>query len=71
MKSPEPKSSNGRRWDQVSPGEAVEVRLDGIRIERGDVDLTSAQGDIVWVTVSLGERRLFHKDDGFELIRIR
>ncbi|WP_285251194.1 hypothetical protein [Pseudarthrobacter sp. fls2-241-R2A-168] len=56
-----------KRWDQVSSGDTVEVCLDGIPIERGDVELASENGDVVWVVVSLGERRLFHKDDGLEL----
>jgi hypothetical protein len=62
-------SNRIRRWDQVSPGDTVEVCMDGRYVQRGNVDLTSADGDLVWVIVSIGERRLFHKDDGYELIR--
>lgn len=57
-----------QRWDQVSPGNQVELSLDGFRVHCGDVDETSVDGDVVWVFVGLGERRLFHKDDGYELI---
>lgn len=61
----------GVLWANVGPEDSVELCLDGIRVHHGSVDLASANGDVVWVFVSLGERRLFHKDDGYELIRIR
>lgn len=69
MRSTEP-TSPPAQWDHVSPGEKVEIMLDGMVVQHGQVDLTSAGGDVVWILVSLGERRLFHKDDGFELIHI-
>lgn len=70
MESTETTGYHGR-WDRVSPGDAVEVCLDSIRIHRGNVQLASADGDVVWIIVSLGERRLFHKDDRYELIKIQ
>lgn len=62
-------TSAPRRWDQVIKGDRVEVALEGLGIQHGVVDLASTDGDMVWVIVSLGERRLVHKDEGTDLIR--
>lgn len=71
MKEQEPETPCGhRRWDSVVSGDSVEICIERICVQNGYVDLASLDGDVVWITMSLGERRLFHKDDGYELVKL-
>lgn len=66
-----PCSRHPKQWDKVSPGDTVEVCLDGIHIERGKVDPPSPRGGRRMDHCQLGRTQTFHKDDNFELIQIR
>ena len=58
---------NAPGWDDVQVGESVQLSRNG-RIEfTGQVDDRTADGDVVWIKSSLGRRRLFHVEDGFQL----
>jgi hypothetical protein len=51
----------------VDIGDFVRLHRSGWPPREGYVEDRTLKGDIVWV-VSLGERRLFHKDDGYNLV---
>ncbi len=53
-------------WEPAEVGDAVSLQMPGWPPHYGLVDDKTPDGDIVWV-VSVGERRLFHKEDGYSL----
>ena len=54
-------------WEKAEPGDAVRLQRPGWPPYDGYVDEITPDGDIVWV-LSIGERRLFHKADGYSLV---
>jgi hypothetical protein len=63
-------SRRGQRvslWKALALGDVVSLTLHGFEHYRGTVDDRSEDGGIIWVIDRIGERRLFHIDDGFEL----
>jgi hypothetical protein len=48
----------------------VEVSFDGKFVQKGIVDECTFDGDFVWLLDSLGERRLFHEHDGYNLEKL-
>ncbi len=54
-------------WEKTEPGDAVRLQRPGWPPYDGYVNDRTPDGDIVWV-LSLGERRLFHKADGYSLV---
>lgn len=54
-------------WEAAEIGDQVCLQNLGSPRHCGVVDNKTSTGDIVWV-VSEGERRLFHKDDGYNLL---
>jgi hypothetical protein len=54
-------------WEKVQVGDLVCLERAGWPPLDGFVEDKISSGDIVWV-VSGGERRLFHKADGYSLI---
>ena len=58
------------RWDNVTRRDVVEVRSDGKVLQMGTVDECSPDGNFVWLLDSLGERRLFHEHDGYDLVKL-
>jgi hypothetical protein len=58
------------RWDKVARRDVVEVSFDGKFVQTGIVDECTSDGDFVWLLDSLGERRLFHEHDGYNLEKL-
>lgn len=58
------------RWDKVARRDVVEVGFDGKFVQMGTVDECSPNGDFVWLLDSLGERKLFHEHDGYDLVKV-
>ena len=54
-------------WEKAELGDVVHLEQPGWPPLEGFVEDRTSNGDIVWV-VSVGERRLFHKADGYSLI---
>lgn len=54
-------------WQQTEKGDAVRLQRPGWPPYYGFVEDKTADGDIVWI-VSVGERRLFHRSDGYSLV---
>lgn len=54
-------------WEKAEVGDAVRLQKPGWPPLDGYVEDRTPDGDIVWV-VSVGERRLFHRADGFSLM---
>lgn len=60
----------GTRWDNVARRDVVEVSFAGRFVQVGTVDECTSDGDFVWLLDSLGERRLFHEHDGYDLVKV-
>ena len=54
-------------WEWVEPGDNVRLQKQGWPPYDGYVDNRTPDGNIVWV-LSVGERRLFHRADGYSLV---
>lgn len=54
-------------WEKAEVGDAVRLQKPGWPPLDGYVEDRTPDGDIVWV-VSVGERRLIHRADGFSLM---
>ena len=48
----------------------MEVSFAGRLVQVGTVDECTPDGDFVWLLDSLGERRLFHEHDGYDLVKV-
>jgi hypothetical protein len=59
-----------KRWDIVERRDVVEVSFNGKFVQMGIVDEFSLDGDFVWLLDPLGERRLFHAHDGYDLVKL-
>jgi hypothetical protein len=54
-------------WEETEIGDPVRLEQPGWPPLEGFVEDKTPSGDIVWV-VSVGDRRLFHKTDGYSLV---
>lgn len=53
------------QWAAIEVGQELEL-LEGARQQFvGKVDAVTHERDIIWLTSSVGERRLFHVADGY------
>jgi len=58
------------RWENVAKSDRVEVTLGGGVVQMGVVDDCTPDGSCVWVRDSLGDRRLLHRHDGYDLVKV-
>jgi len=64
-------SAQSRRislWNSLEAGDVVSLSLRGFEYHRGTVDDRTADGQTIWVIDRIGERRLFHIDDDYDLL---
>ncbi|UVJ39897.1 hypothetical protein [Arthrobacter sp. CJ23] len=54
-------------WTSLQPGDIVTLYRRGVRCHRGTVDEQTEDGRTIWVIDGIGDRRLFHIEDGYEL----
>lgn len=54
-------------WNSLESGDVVSLRLRGLEYHRGTVEDRTHDGQTIWVIDRIGERRLFHIDDEYEL----
>jgi hypothetical protein len=55
-------------WDYVQVGDEVRLSVHGQPVHAGEVDARTLDGHIIWVHNPVGGRRLFHIEDGYELL---
>lgn len=63
-------SAHNRRivlWTSLEPGDNVLLRMHGFVHHRGTVDDRTEDGSTIWVVDRIGDRRLFHIEDEYEL----
>ena len=60
----------GSQWEDVARWDVVEVKANGTLVQKGVVDERSSDGAFVWLVDSIGERKLLHKHDGYQLVKI-
>ncbi|MEV7607832.1 hypothetical protein AB0N65_20565 [Paenarthrobacter sp. NPDC089322] len=61
------KSSRLSLWSSLERGDEVVLALQGFHYHAGVVDDRTADGRTIWVVDDIGDRRLFHIDDEYEL----
>ncbi|MFP3700507.1 hypothetical protein SB758_34100, partial [Burkholderia sp. SIMBA_013] len=54
-------------WGLLEEGHDVVLEHGNYRFA-GKVDALTIDRNIIWVTTDLGERRLFHSSDGYEVL---
>lgn len=54
-------------WSSLEPGDLVALGRQGFEHYSGRVDERTTDGRIIWVIDSIGDRRLFHIDDDYDL----
>lgn len=54
-------------WTSLEPGDVVTLGRQGFEHYSGRVDERTADGRTIWVIDRIGDRRLFHIDDDYDL----
>lgn len=55
-------------WDALAEGQDVRITHGGRYITYGTIDCATPDGSLVWIVLNdLGERRIFHRNDGVKL----
>ncbi len=55
-------------WTSIQRGDIVTLHRHGVQCLKGTVDDQTEDGRIIWVIDGLGDRRLFHIEDDYELL---
>ena len=55
-------------WNSLERGDEVSLTQRGFEYYRGTVDDRTADGRTIWVVDRIGDRRLFHIDDDYDLL---
>lgn len=55
-------------WNSLERGDEVSLSQCGFEYYRGTVDDRTADGRTIWVIDRIGDRRLFHIDDDYDLL---
>lgn len=55
-------------WNSLERGDEVSLTQRGFEYYRGTVDDRTADGRTIWVIDRIGDRRLFHIDDEYDLL---
>lgn len=55
-------------WTSLERGDVVTLSLKGVEYHKGSVDDRTDDGRMIWVTDRIGDRRLFHIEDDYELL---
>ena len=55
-------------WTSLQRGDIVTLHRYGVRCHKGTVDERTEDGQMIWVIDGIGDRRLFHIEDDYELL---
>ncbi|GAB2714661.1 hypothetical protein GCM10027038_11240 [Arthrobacter bambusae] len=61
-------SSQVSLWTSLQRGDIVTLLRRGMQCHRGTIDERTEDGRMIWVTDAIGDRRLFHIEDDYELL---
>jgi len=61
-------SSQVSLWTSLQRGDVVTLLRHGMQCHKGTVDERTEDGRMIWVTDRIGDRRLFHIEDDYELL---
>lgn len=61
------KSNRVSLWSSLEQGDKVILAMQGLHYHTGVVEDLTADGRTIWVVDAIGDRRLFHIDDEYEL----
>lgn len=55
-------------WTSLQRGDIVTLHREGVQCHKGTIDEQTEDGQMIWVIDGIGDRRLFHIEDGYELL---
>jgi hypothetical protein len=55
-------------WTSLQRGDFVTLLRHGVQAHKGSIDDRTEDGRTIWVTDGIGDRRLFHIEDEYELL---
>ena len=55
-------------WTSLERGDVVTLSRAGVECHKGSIDDRTDDGRTIWVTDGIGDRRLFHIEDDYELL---
>ncbi|MBT8162703.1 MULTISPECIES: hypothetical protein [Arthrobacter] len=68
MRQSGPASSQVSEWTSLQRGDIVTLLRHGVQCHMGTIDERTEDGRMIWVTDAIGDRRLFHIEDDYELL---
>jgi hypothetical protein len=68
MRQSAPTSSHPSLWTSLQRGDVVTLLRKGVQCHKGTIDERSEDGHLIWVTDGIGDRRLFHIEDDYDLL---
>jgi hypothetical protein len=61
-------SRRSSMWTSLQRGDFVTLLRHGVETHRGSIDDRTEDGRTIWVRDGIGDRRLFHIEDEYELL---
>jgi hypothetical protein len=61
-------SRRSSMWTSLQRGDFVTLLRHGVENHKGCIDDRTEDGQTIWVTDGIGDRRLFHIEDEYELL---
>ena len=61
-------SRRSSKWKSLQRGDFVTLLRHGVENHKGCIDDRTEDGRTIWVTDGIGDRRLFHIEDEYELL---
>lgn len=55
-------------WTSLQCGDIVTLHRHGVQCHKGTIDARTEDGQMIWVIDGIGDRRLFHIEDDYELL---
>jgi hypothetical protein len=56
------------KWMSLQRGDVITLSRLGVECHRGSIEERTEDGRMIWVTDQIGDRRLFHVEDDYDLL---
>lgn len=55
-------------WTSLQRGDVIALCWQGVECSKGSIDERTEDGRMIWVTDQIGDRRVFHVEDDYDLL---
>jgi hypothetical protein len=55
-------------WTSLQRGDVITLCRQGVQCWKGSIEQRTDDGQTIWVRDQIGERRLFHVEDDYDLV---